>query len=102
MYLLNGKLTAKKGHSEELASILIEASQLVAKAKGCHIYLISKDNQQNTDDVHITEVWDTKEDHDNSLKDDNVRNLIMKAMPLLEGQPTKGQELEVIGGMGIK
>lgn len=42
-----------------------------------------------------------KEEHDNSLKIDGVRELIMKAMPLLDGQPTKGQEIELIDGTGI-
>jgi len=28
--------------------------------------------------------------------------LIGQAMPLLDGQPQKGQELEMLGGFGIK
>ncbi|WP_255539621.1 hypothetical protein [Longitalea luteola] len=34
MYLLHGKLTAKAGHADELANILLEASALVATVKG--------------------------------------------------------------------
>ena len=48
-----------------------------------------------------TRQTDSKEEHDNSLKVDGVRELIMKAMPLLDGQPTKGQEIEILGGTGI-
>jgi quinol monooxygenase YgiN len=100
MYLLHGKLNAKTGHTDELANILIEASALVAKAKGCKLYVISKDeNQPNA--VYVTEIWDSKEDHDNSLKVEGVRALITKAMPILDGQPTKGQELQLLGGAGI-
>lgn len=99
-YLLHGKLTAKSGHREELADILIQASQLVSTANGCKLYVIGKD-ENDADSVFVTEIWDTKEDHDNALKVEGVRELIMKAMPILEGQPTKGQELEILGGTGI-
>ena len=100
MYLLHGKLTAKSGYQEELAKILLEASKLVSTAKGCKVYAIGKDgNDQNS--VYVTEIWDSKDDHDNSLNVEGVRELIMKAMPILDGQPTKGQELEILGGAGI-
>ncbi|NHE57208.1 putative quinol monooxygenase [Cyclobacterium plantarum] len=99
-YLLNGKLTAKPGHQEALAAILLQASELVATAKGCRLYVIG----QNPDDPHsvyITEIWDSKADHDQSLKVEGVRELISQAMPLLDGPPAKGQELELLGGAGI-
>lgn len=99
-YLLHGKLTAKAGKRAQLAEILLEASKLVATAKGCQLYAISKDrNDENA--VYVTEIWDSKDDHDNSLKVEGVRDLIMKAMPIVDGQPTKGQELEILGGAGI-
>ncbi len=99
-YLLHGKLTAKAGHRDELADILLQASQLVSTVKGCKLYVIGKDeNDKNA--VYVTEIWESKEDHDNSLKAEGVRELIMKAMPLIDGQPTKGQELEILGGAGI-
>lgn len=99
-YLLHGKLTAQAGHRKTLANILREASELVAKAKGCRLYVISKE-EADSDSLYVTEIWDSKEDHDNSLKIEAVRALIMKAMPLLAGPPTKGQELEVLGGAGM-
>ncbi|MCH8495674.1 MAG: antibiotic biosynthesis monooxygenase [Balneolales bacterium] len=99
-YLLHGKLTAKQGHRDDLAAILIDASKLVSTAKGCNLYVIGKD-ETDSNSVYITEIWNSKEDHDNSLKVDGVRELIMKAMPLLDGQPSKGQEIEVLGGTGI-
>lgn len=64
MYLLHGKLTAKGGRRNELADILLDASKLVATAKGCKVYVIGKaENDQNS--VYVTEIWDSKEDHDN-------------------------------------
>lgn len=100
MYLIHGKLNAKAGHSDELANILLEASKLVSTAKGCKLYVIGKD-ENDLNAVFVTEIWDSKEDHDDSLKAEGVRELITKAMQVLDGQPTKGQELEILGGTGI-
>jgi quinol monooxygenase YgiN len=99
-YGLFGKLQAAEGKGNDLAAILLEASRLVATAKGCQIYIVSRDSQ-NENLVWINEVWDTKEDHDNSLKVAGVRELISKAIALLAGQPEKGIVLNVIGGKGL-
>lgn len=98
---MHGKLKASTGNANKLAEILIKASELVSMAKGCHLYMVSKDNL-NENEVWITEIWDSKEEHDNSLKVEGVRALIGQAIPLLDGQPTKGQELEILGGFGVK
>jgi quinol monooxygenase YgiN len=94
-YLLHGNLTAKQGHREELADILIKASKLMATTKGCQLYAVALD-KEDLHSVYITEIWESKEDHDNSLKVEGVRELIMKAMPILAGQPQKGQALQII------
>lgn len=99
-YGLHGKLTATEGNGNKLSSILLEASKLVSTANGCRLYMISKD-KTDSDSVWITEVWDNKEDHDISLKVKGVKELISQAMPILKGQPEKGQELEILGGAGI-
>lgn len=99
-YLLHGKLTAKEGQGEKLASILLEASKLVSTAQGCVLYVVGKDkNDHNA--VWVTEIWDSKEDHDGSLKVEGVRELIAQAIPILDGPPQRGQELELLGGTGI-
>ena len=100
MYFLHGRFSTKAGQAKALANILIEASRLVSTAKGCRLYVIGKD-PQNPDSVHVTEIWDSKEDHDNSLQVEGVRELIAKAMPLLDGPPKRGQELVILGGHGI-
>ncbi|MFD2246933.1 putative quinol monooxygenase [Pontibacter ruber] len=100
-YGLHGKLKATVGNGEQLSSILLEAAKLVSTAKGCQLYLVSKD-KEDEDAVWVTEVWSSKADHDDSLKVEGVRELISQAMPLLDGMPEKGQELDVLGGAGIK
>ncbi len=98
-YLLHGKLQAKPGLGDQLMQILLESAATMHLVKGCRLYIMSKD-QTNADDIWITELWDSKEDHDNSLKLENVRETIGRAMPLIGGIPQKGQELTVKGGLG--
>ena len=98
-YGLHGKLKSINGRRDELTEILLRASGLVSPAKGCCLYLISHDkNDKNS--VWVTEVWDSKEDHDNSLNMERVKALISKVMPLIDGRLEKGQELEILGGKG--
>lgn len=99
-YGLHGSLTAKKGQGRELANLLLEASATVAAGKGCMLYMISID-PDNSDLIWVTEAWDSKDDHDNALKEPAAMELISKAMPLIAGTPMKGQELIVMGGHGI-
>lgn len=99
-YGLHGKLTATEGNGDNLSSILLEASKLVSTAKGCHLYVVSKDKEERNA-VWVTEIWDSKEDHDNSLNVEGVKELIARAIPLLKGKPEKGQELEILGGAGL-
>ncbi len=68
-------------------------------AKGCILYVVNK-NADNPDGIYVIEVWDSKEDHDNSLKLPGVRELITQAMPILDGKP-EGITLEVLGGKGL-
>ena len=100
-YGLHGVLKAKKSKGDEMASILLDASKLVGKAKGCSLYIVSRDSQ-NPDNIWVTEVWETKGDHDNSLKNPSVRALISKVMPLLGGTPETGQEFQILGGHGLE
>ena len=98
-YGLYGKFKTQKGKRDELVSILLQAAKLVSTAKGCHHYIIYKDINDE-DSVFVSEIWDTKEDHDNSLKIEGCMELISKAMPLIDGKP-EGAALEVIGGKGL-
>ena len=100
MYLLQGKFTTKPSQSDTLANILLEASALMTNAQGCKLYVISlAENDANA--VYVTEIWESKSDHDNSLHIAGVKELIAQAIPLLAEPPSKGQELKVLGGIGV-
>ena len=99
-YFLHGKLSAKEGQGDVLADILLQGAKSLSAVKGCISYFISKD-PGNNNTIWTTEIWESKEDHDNSIFMDEVRILISLAQPLIDGQPEKGQELEIAGGLGV-
>jgi len=99
MYAMTGKLTIQAGKREALVEILLRASNVVSQFAECRAYVVSEDIADETC-VWVFEVWDDKESHDMSLKNNQVRALIAEAMPLMNGAPI-GTELKVIGGHGI-
>jgi len=98
-YGFYGKFKAQKGKRDELVSILLQAATLGSTAKGCRQYIICKD-LKDEDGVFVSEIWDSKEDHDDSLKMEGCSQLISKATPLIDGRP-EGVSLEIIGGKGV-
>lgn len=94
-YGLIGKLKAKEGKVEELAQILLQASDRMTKLDDCHQYVVGIAG----DEVVISEVWKDKESHDASLKMPEVGALIAQAMPLLAEMPSGGIVYEVLGGV---
>lgn len=99
-YGLHGCLTAKAGEAIALSRILLQAAKLMEKTKGCELYMVSVD-KDDPNAIWVTEIWKSKTDHDASLKQEAVRDLIAKAMPLLDDAPQKGQELNILGGLGV-
>lgn len=81
MYGLIGKFTAASGQRDALIAILLES---IKDMPGCRSYIVAKD-ESDADGVWITEVWDSKESHDASLKLPAVREAIARARPLIAG-----------------
>jgi quinol monooxygenase YgiN len=96
-YGLFGKLQAKAGQGKKLSELLMKDADTL---KGCILYVVSRD-AANPDAIYVMEVWESKEDHDNSLKLPAVRELITLALPLLDDKPAGGTTLEVLGGKGV-
>ena len=99
LYGLAGKFKTKPGKGDAMANILLQAARDLQQVKGCHLYVISRD-ASDPDTIHVMEAWDSKEDHDNSLKGDDTKALIAQAMPLIDGKP-EGTHLVVLGGLGL-
>ena len=98
MYGLFGKFIAVEGERDNLASILLEASILLKENADCIHYVVGKSEDEN--DVWVSEVWNSKEAHDNSLSHENIRSLIMTGRPLIHGM-LGGTEYDVLGGKGL-
>lgn len=99
LYAMTGKLQAQPGKQAVLVDILLRAAKLVSTMRGCRSYIVLEDVQDETR-VWVFEMWDDKESHDASLRDEKVRGLIAEAMPILSGTPS-GSELRVAGGYGL-
>ena len=98
-YGLFGRILAQPGKGKALADVLLQASRGVAKAKGCQIYLVQVAPAE-PDAVWVTEVWDSKADHDASLSLPETQALIKVGRPLIAGF-TDRLETTVLGGHGL-
>jgi len=79
MYGMIGKLVAAPGKRDQIIQILGDAT---VSMPGCLSYVIAKDaTDENT--IWVTEVWDTQESHDASLKLPRVQKSVADARPLI-------------------
>jgi len=96
MYGLIGKMTAKEGQRDTLIAILTEGSD---KMPGCRSYIVAKD-AKDANGIWITEVWDTKRHHADSLRLPSVQSAIGRGKPLIAGFDSYF-ETEPVGGTGL-
>lgn len=96
MYGLIGKFVAVAGKRDELVAILLEG---VASMPGCLSYVVAKD-PADANAIWITEVWDSKQSHDDSLALPAVKQAITRGRPLIAsfGNATV---TEPVGGHGL-
>lgn len=99
MYAMTGKITAQVGKRAQLIEILLEASRIVSQLSECQQYVVAEDLADESD-VWVFEIWNDKDSHDASLRNEKVKFLIAQAMPLISGAPS-GAELKIAGGHGI-
>jgi quinol monooxygenase YgiN len=97
MYGLIGKMKVVPGQRDALISILIEG---VSGMPGCMSYIVAKDST-DAEAIWITEVWESKESHQASLKLPSVRAAITKGRPLIAGFGERFETIPV-GGQGLK
>lgn len=93
-----GKLTAHPGKRDELSRMMLDNSETLKDMEGC-IYYILHEAEDSPDDLWITELWENKEAHAASLKNEKVLELINRCRPLIAG----GSAIKVkpIGGKGF-
>ncbi|HZP53747.1 putative quinol monooxygenase [Actinocrinis sp.] len=98
MYGYIGSMKAKPGCRDEVAALLT-AGATGLRAIGCSHYIVFA-SDCDPDTIWVTEVWESKEKHDASLRLPEAKAAIAKAMPMLTGEFTR-QELSVLGGLGV-
>jgi len=91
-------MTAQPGKGNELASIMLKASELVSKMKGCKIYIVQV-ALDDSDKILITEVWESREDQQASLVNPEVRDLITTAKPIIVNM--EYVQANTVGGKGL-
>ena len=96
---LHGKLTAHPGQRDALLAILLEGADLVGNAPGCEIYFVSTARDE-ADAIWVTEVWRSEADHAASLSFPGVKELIVKARPLIASMSDSARTIP-IGGKGL-
>ena len=92
-YAMLSTVTAAPGNGDALADRLLEAAERMGEAPGCLQYFVYRGEGE---DVWVSELWVTKEDHDNSLDLPGVREFIQETMPLIAGMDQV--KLEPLGG----
>jgi quinol monooxygenase YgiN len=96
MYGLIGKMIAVAGQGDALIAILLAS---VGNMPGCLSYVVARD-ATDADGIWITEVWDSKESHEASLKLPAVREAISRGRPLI-AKFDQGFVTTPVGGYGL-
>lgn len=96
MYGLIGKIRAVAGRRDELAQILLDGLQ---NMPGCCSYIVAND-PADPDALWVTEVWQDRASHENSLTLPSVQAAIAQGRPLIAGFDQR-HETTPIGGHGL-
>lgn len=97
MFGMLGRMKAVPGKRAELIALLLEGSGTMP---GCLSYIVAED-LADPDAIWITEAWDSKESHTDSLRMPQVQAAISKARSLIAGFDSSAQTRPV-GGVGLK
>jgi len=96
MYGMIGRIKAQPGKRADLAAILLEGT---GRMPGCLNYVVAED-MGDPDTLVVTEAWDSKQSHDDSLKLPQVQAAIAKGRPLIAAFD-KVAETVPLGGVGL-
>lgn len=95
MYGLIGEIKAAPGRRDDLAKILGGIGEM----PGCLSYVVAND-PDDPDSLWVTEVWESKQAHADSLELPDVQQAIARGRPFIAGFGTR-IETEPVGGIGL-
>jgi quinol monooxygenase YgiN len=92
------KFTAHNGKRDTLVEALMDASTLMQNFRDCELYIVNI-SEAESDVVWVSEVWSNKKAHEDSLKIEQIKAIIQRAMPLIAGI----EQIKIIpvGGKGL-
>jgi quinol monooxygenase YgiN len=96
MYGEIGKIIAVSGKRDEVIENILNA---ISNMPGCLSYIVAKD-VSNGDAIWISEVWDSRANHEASLSLPSVKDAIAKNLPLIAGMGDSTITIPV-GGHGL-
>ena len=96
MYGMIGRIRAQPGKRAELAEILLEGTGTMP---GCLNYVVAED-MADPDTLIVTEAWDSRQAHEDSLKLPQVQAAIAKGRPLIAGFDRLAETIP-LGGVGL-
>ncbi|MFF7985127.1 putative quinol monooxygenase [Streptomyces sp. NPDC007901] len=92
-----GSMRTRPGRRDEVVAILLSGTDRLGEL-GCRSYVVGL-AADDPDAIVVTEIWESKEHHDASLRLPETKEAIATAMPLLTGEFTS-RELTIAGGLG--
>lgn len=98
MYGYLGSMRTRPGHRDDVIAILLKSADGL-KTAGCDLYAVGI-SEEDPDRIWVTEIWQSKQHHDDSLQLPETKEAIAAAMPMLTGE-FDGQELQMVGGLGL-
>jgi quinol monooxygenase YgiN len=96
MYGLIGKMNVAPEQRDFVIQVLLEGTDSMP---GCLSYIVAED-ALNPNAIWVTEVWDKKESHQESLKLASVQEAIARARPYITGFGERFETVPV-GGQGL-
>jgi quinol monooxygenase YgiN len=90
---------AVPGRGADLAALLLEVADGLRGFDGCGMYIINH-AQDDPDEVWVTELWESREAMQSSLRTPSAQAMIPRVMELVQewGEPV---ELVPLGGPGL-
>jgi quinol monooxygenase YgiN len=93
------EFTAVEGRGDELEALLLAAAAGLEGEGRCRMYVVSR-SPDRPETVWVTELWDSREAHQASLRSPATRELIGRAMELMAASPS-ATALRPVGGKGV-
>jgi quinol monooxygenase YgiN len=93
-----GTMKTRPGHRDDVVAILVGGADGL-RAAGCHLYVVGVAADDDVT-VVVSEVWESKAHHDDSLRLPEAKAAIARAMPMLTGE-FESREVSVLGGLGV-